>query len=60
MSDTILALVLTITTLILMLIWVPMLQTVEVLARRYPVDGTAEMPNLVEEDSGPQFTGDVA
>ena len=60
MSDTILALILTVMTLVLMLIWVPMLQSLETLARRFPADGTGEMPNLVEEDSGPQFTGEVA
>jgi hypothetical protein len=60
MSDIILALVLTFVLLAAMFVWVPLLQSVEALTRRYPRQRYEEMPDLREEDAGPQFTGKVA
>ena len=60
MSDTILALVLTGLFLAILFLAAPMLQSAETLGRRRPVRSQEDMPNLVEEDTGPQFTGDVA
>ncbi len=60
MSDTILAVVLTVILLAAMFVWVPLLQSAEALTRRYPQPQDGEMPDLREEDAGPQFTGNVA
>jgi hypothetical protein len=60
MSIFILVLVLTFVLLASMFIWVPLLQSAEALSRRYPRQRYAEMPDLREDDTSPQFTGEVA
>ena len=60
MSDTTLALVLTVAIMGGLLLWVPLLHTGETLINRYSSERIDDAPNLVEEDTGPQFTGEVA
>lgn len=60
MSDQLLALILTFVLLAALFLWVPLLHTAEALSHRYPLQNGDDMPNLVEEDTGPHFTGEVA
>jgi hypothetical protein len=60
MSDMTLALTLTLVLLAALFVGVPLLQSLEALTRSSPNHGVLDMPNLVEEDAGPQFTGEVA
>lgn len=60
MSDVTFVFVLAMTLLSVMLICMPLLQTAEALARDYPRERSGELLNLIEEDSGPQYTGEVA
>ncbi len=60
MSDTFLALALTLVVLVVTVLCVPLLQATEALTLRYPLRRVENMPDLVEEDAGPQFTGEVA
>jgi hypothetical protein len=60
MSDSTLALVLTVAIMGGLLLWVPLLRTGEALINRSSSQRPDNRPNLVEEDTGPQFTGEVA
>jgi len=60
MSDTVLAFIVISSLLAAMLIWVPLLQSAEALTRCYPLQRSEELTSFEEEDSSPQFTGDVA
>ena len=60
MSDTVLVLILATTILSVLLLWLPLLHAAEALSRDYPTERSGDLLNLIEEDSGPQFTGDVA
>ena len=60
MSDMTLALVLTGTFLVILFFSMPLLHSAETLNRLRPLKNAEDMPNLVEEDTGPQFTGEIA
>ncbi|HEY0263176.1 MAG TPA: hypothetical protein VGC07_01515 [Granulicella sp.] len=60
MFDMFLALALFVVFFAALFIWVPLLQSVEALARRYPQQLATDMPDLREDDSSSQFTGKVA
>lgn len=60
MSDFVLVSILTLALLSVLLIWMPLLQVAEALARDYPTERSGELFNLIEEDFSPQFTGEVA
>jgi hypothetical protein len=60
MPNFLLAFIVVIVLLAAMLLWGPLLQTVESLSRRYSPERYTEMPDLREEDTGPQYTGKVS
>jgi hypothetical protein len=60
MSDITLVLTLAIVLLAALFVGIPLLQSLEAFTRTHSNHGILDMPNLVEEDAGPQFTGEVA
>lgn len=60
MSDTILALILTVILIVSMMVLLPLIQSMETLSRRYSVDRSGEMPDLREDDQDSEISVEAA
>jgi hypothetical protein len=60
MSETILALILTVVLILAMLVWVPIMQSAETHGRRYSSRRSGTIPELTEEEPSPELTGEIS